>query len=154
MAQPDNYGFSEEASLLKDSARKFFKNNFSTDKLHRMVADNSDSSRASESLWNKQLWQQLLELGWTLLAVPESAEGLGLPAVAVAGLVEEAGRAAFPCPLLATLNATYVLAACGDSGNAALKEIEGEQHRWQGAKQTTCRGFACNMHPYNSKQIS
>jgi alkylation response protein AidB-like acyl-CoA dehydrogenase len=46
-----------------------------------------------------------------------------LPAVAVSGLVEEAGRAAFPCPLLATLNATYVLAACGDSGNAALKEI-------------------------------
>jgi len=45
MAQPDNYGFSEEASLLKDSARKFFKNNFSTDKLHRMVADNPDSSK-------------------------------------------------------------------------------------------------------------
>ena len=30
MAQPDDYGFSEEASLLKDSARKFFKNNFPT----------------------------------------------------------------------------------------------------------------------------
>jgi alkylation response protein AidB-like acyl-CoA dehydrogenase len=123
MAQPDDYGFSEEASLLKNSARKFFKNNFSTDKLHRMVADNSDYSGASESPWDKELWQQLLELGWTLLAIPESAEGLGLPAVAVAGLVEEAGRAAFPCPLLATLNATYVLAACGNSSNAALKEI-------------------------------
>ncbi len=123
MAQPDDYGFSEEASLLKDSARKFFKNNFSTDKLHRMVADNPDSSRAPGSLWDKELWQQLLDLGWTLLAVPESAEGLGLSAVAVAGLVEEAGRAAFPCPLLATLNATYLLAACGDPGNAALKEI-------------------------------
>ena len=123
MAQPDDYGFSEEASLLKDSARKFFKNNFPTDKLHRMVADNPDSSRTPGSLWDKELWQQMLELGWTLLAVPESAEGLGLSAVAVAGLVEEAGRAAFPCPLLATLNATYLLAACGDSGNVALKEI-------------------------------
>lgn len=123
MAQPDDYGFSEEAALLKDSARKFFKSNFATDKLHRMVADNPDSARAPESLWDKGLWQQLLELGWTLLAVPESADGLGMPAVAVAGLVEEAGRVAFPCPLLATLNATYVLAACGETGNDALKEI-------------------------------
>ncbi len=54
MAQPDDYGFSEEASLLKNSARKFFKNNFSTDKLHRMVADNSDYSGASESPWDKE----------------------------------------------------------------------------------------------------
>ncbi|MFT4888844.1 MAG: alkylation response protein AidB-like acyl-CoA dehydrogenase [Pseudohongiellaceae bacterium] len=123
MAQPDDYGFSEEAALLKDSARKFFKSNFPTDKLHRMVADNPDSSRLPESHWDKELWQQLLELGWTLLAVPESADGLGMPAVAVVGLIEEAGRVAFPCPLLATLNATYVLAACGDSGNEALKEI-------------------------------
>jgi alkylation response protein AidB-like acyl-CoA dehydrogenase len=123
MAQPDDYGFSEEAALLKDSARKFFKSNFPTDKLHRMVAENPDSSRLPESHWDKELWQQLLELGWTLLAVPESADGLGMPAVAVVGLIEEAGRVAFPCPLLATLNATYVLAACGDSGNEALKEI-------------------------------
>ena len=119
MAQPDDYGFSEEASLLKNSARKFFKNNFSTDKLHRMVADNSDYSGASESPWDKELWQQLLELGWTLLAIPESAEGLGLPAVAVAGLVEEAGRAAFPCPLLATLNAISLSAALLELPQAA-----------------------------------
>lgn len=123
MAQPNDYGFSEEAALLKDSARKFFRSNFPTDKLHALVADETDSSKILDSKWDQQLWQQLLELGWTLLAIPESADGLGLPAVAVAGLVEEAGRAAFPCPLLATLNATYALAACGESGNAALKEI-------------------------------
>jgi len=43
--------------------------------------------------------------------------------VAVAGLVEELGRAAFPCPLLGTLNVTYALAACGAEGEAALAEI-------------------------------
>jgi alkylation response protein AidB-like acyl-CoA dehydrogenase len=123
MAQPDDYGFSEEAALLKYSARKFFKSNFPTDKLQKMVADNPDSARVQISNWDKALWQQLLELGWTLLAVPESADGLGLPAVAVAGLVEEVGRASFPCPLLATLNTTYVLAACGESANGALREI-------------------------------
>jgi alkylation response protein AidB-like acyl-CoA dehydrogenase len=45
-----------------------------------------------------------------------------MPAVAVAGLAEELGRAAFPCPLLGTINATYVLAACA-GGAAALAEI-------------------------------
>ncbi len=122
MAQPDNYGFGEEAALLKDSARKFFADNFSTEKLHTLVAGDPNPERQTPCLWEEDLWQQMVELGWTTLAVPESAGGLGMPAVAVAGLVEELGRAAFPCPLLPTLGATYVLAQCED-GDAALGEI-------------------------------
>ncbi|MFT4518608.1 MAG: alkylation response protein AidB-like acyl-CoA dehydrogenase [Halioglobus sp.] len=123
MTQPDNYGFGEEATLLKESARKFFTDNFSTERLHTLVAGDPNPERMSECLWDQNLWQQIVDLGFTSLAVPESAGGLGMPAVAVAGLVEELGRAAFPCPLLGTLNATYVLAACGDSAEAALGEI-------------------------------
>jgi alkylation response protein AidB-like acyl-CoA dehydrogenase len=123
MTQPDNFGFGEEAAMLKDSARKFFADNFSTDKLHRMVAGDHNPERMSSCAWDQELWQQMVELGWTSLAVPESAGGLGMPVVAVAGLVEELGRAAFPCPLLVTLNATYVLAASGTGGTAALEEI-------------------------------
>lgn len=123
MSQPDNFGFGEEAALLKASARKFLADNFPTDKLHRMVAADPNPERMTECAWDRDLWQQMVELGWTSLAVPESAGGLGMPVVAVAGLVEEVGRAAFPCPLLATLNATYVLAACGSAADAALAEI-------------------------------
>lgn len=123
MTQPDNFGFGEEAALLKDSARKFLADNFATDKLHRMVASDHNPERMSACAWDRDLWQQMVDLGWTSLAVPESAGGLGMPAVAVAGLAEELGRAAFPCPLLATLNATYVLAACGSGGETALAEI-------------------------------
>lgn len=123
MAQPNNYGFSEEAALLKESARKFFSENFTTDKLHALVADNPDPERMSEAAWDQALWTQMVELGWTCLAVPESAGGLGMPVVAVAGLAEELGRAAFPCPLLATLNTTFVLAACGAAAEQALGEI-------------------------------
>ena len=111
MAQSDNYGFEEEAALLKESARKFFSDNFPTEKLHALVAADPEPSRMPECLWEPDLWQQMVELGWTTLAVPEAAGGLGMPVAAVAGLVEELGRAAFPCPLLPTLNATYVLAA-------------------------------------------
>lgn len=123
MAQSDNYGFEEEAALLKESARKFFADNFPTEKLHALVASDPEPSRMPDCLWESGLWQQMVELGWTTLAVPEAAGGLGMPVAAVAGLVEELGRAAFPCPLLPTLNATYVLAACGGSGEAALAEI-------------------------------
>lgn len=123
MTQPDNFGFGEEAALLKESARKFLSEHFPTDKLHRMVASDTNPERMSTSEWERDLWQQMVELGWTSLAVPESAGGIGMPVVAVAGLIEEVGRAAFPCPLLATLNATYVLAACGSGGEAALAEI-------------------------------
>jgi alkylation response protein AidB-like acyl-CoA dehydrogenase len=123
MAQPNDFGFGEEASLLKESARKFFGENFPTDKLHAMAASNHDPERMSDAPWDQDLWRQMVELGWTCLAVPESAGGLGMPLAAVAGLVEELGRAAFPCPLIGTLNATYVLAACGDAANSALAEI-------------------------------
>ncbi len=123
MSQPDNYNFGEEAALLKDSARKFFADNFPTDKLHKMVAADHNPERLSACAWDRPLWQKMVELGWTALAVPESVGGLGMPVVVVAGLVEELGRAAFPCPLLATLNATYTLAACGTGAEAALTEI-------------------------------
>ncbi|MEM9256215.1 MAG: acyl-CoA dehydrogenase family protein [Pseudomonadota bacterium] len=123
MAQPDNFGFGEEAALLKESARKFLADNFSTEQLHSLVAGDPDPERMPECLWERSLWQQMVDLGWTSLAVPEAAGGLGMPAAAVAGLVEELGRAAFPCPLLPTLNVTYALAACGSQGEAALAEI-------------------------------
>lgn len=123
MAQPNNYGFGEEAALLKESAAKFFREHFPTDRLHALVAADHDPDRPAVCQWDRELWQQLVDLGWTMLAVPESAGGVGMPVAAVAGLVEELGRAAFPCPLLGTLNATYVLAACGAEGEAALADI-------------------------------
>lgn len=123
MSQPNNFGFGEEAALLKASARKFFSEKFPTHQLHAMVAADPSPTRGPACLWDKALWQEMVDLGWTMLCVPEDAGGVGMPAVAVAGLVEELGRAAFPCPLISTLSATYVLNACGDSAADALGEI-------------------------------
>ncbi|MBN7797953.1 acyl-CoA dehydrogenase family protein [Parahaliea mediterranea] len=123
MAQPNDFGFGEEAAMLKDAARKFFADNLPVAALHQLVADNHDPDRGPAVAWREDLWRQMVELGWTALAIPEAAGGLGMPLVAVAGLVEELGRAAFPCPLLGTLNATFVLAACGDRAAAALDDI-------------------------------
>jgi alkylation response protein AidB-like acyl-CoA dehydrogenase len=123
VSQPNNFGFGEEAALLKDSARRFFAERLPVDRLHALVAAEHDPEATGGAAWREDLWPELVELGWTALAVPESAGGLGMPLTAVAGLIEEQGRAAFPGPLLPTLAATYVLAACGSTGLGALEEI-------------------------------
>jgi len=124
MTQATNFGFGEEETLLRDSARKFFADNLPVDQLHALVAEDSDPHKSRDAAWNKALWQQMVELGWTMLAVPESAGGMGMGAAAVAGLCEEAGKAAFPSPLLPTINSTYLLAACDSAAaTAALETI-------------------------------
>ncbi len=128
MAQPTNYGFNEDAAALKDVAIKFFRDKFSANTLHNLVAKNSDLDRKVECNWDQALWQEIIELGWLMTAVPERVDGLGMPVVAVASLVEQAGLAAFPSPLLATLSSTYILSACesnSDHKNAddALRSI-------------------------------
>ncbi|QFU76224.1 acyl-CoA dehydrogenase [Halioglobus maricola] len=125
MTQPDNFGFTEEAALLKDSARKMLAENFTADVLHGMAAGDPTPERGPALAWDEGLWNQMQELGWGLLAVPEAQGGVGMPLVAVAGLCEELGRAAFPCPLLPTLSASYLLSAAGAGGAAPLEEIAG-----------------------------
>jgi len=125
MSQPNNYGFGEEAALLKEQAKKFFGETLPVDQLHGLVAGDPTPERLPDSLWLPDSWNKMVELGWTMLSVPESAGGLGMPVAAVAGVVEELGKAAFPCPLLPTLMAGYVLAAC-DAEEALGELIEGK----------------------------
>ena len=124
MAQPKDFGYGVEEQILRTEARKFFKDNCDELKLMDLVASDSDPHREPECLWDKKLWKKMTKLGWTNLAVPEKAGGIGMSPVAVATMIEEAGRAAFPSPLIASTNATYVLAAC-DTKNAdgVLEEI-------------------------------
>jgi alkylation response protein AidB-like acyl-CoA dehydrogenase len=124
MSQPDDYGFGEEAALLKDSAARFFSSRLPVDALHALVAGDHDPHRAREAAWREDCWGEMVELGWTALAVPEADGGLGLPLVAVAGLMEEVGRAAFPSPLLGTLACSYILAQANtDAARAAIGDI-------------------------------
>jgi alkylation response protein AidB-like acyl-CoA dehydrogenase len=125
MTQPNNYGFEEEAGMLKDSARRFFAEKLPVDQLHGLVADAYEPDREAQVKWRAELWREMVDLGWTSLAVPETAGGIGMPWVAVVALLEESGRAAFPAPLLTTLQVTAVLSACGAAGETALAEIAG-----------------------------
>jgi alkylation response protein AidB-like acyl-CoA dehydrogenase len=121
MAQPRDFGFGSEEQMVRDSARKFLRDNAPVDRLRKLVA--GDHHAAYESAvqpapYDERVWRQMVELGWTSLAVPEQAGGAGMKMVAVAALAEELGRAALPSPLTATLIATAVLRAEGTSAAA------------------------------------
>jgi alkylation response protein AidB-like acyl-CoA dehydrogenase len=115
--QPKDFGLDEDAIALKDIAEKFFHDNLPTQRLHQLIASDSNLEHGRECRWDPELWKQIVELGWLTAAVPESHGGMGMPVVAVAALVEQAGRAGFPAPLLATLGSAYILAGC-DTDNA------------------------------------
>ena len=122
--QPQNFGFGEDETMLKDSAKKFFTDNCSPDKIHGQVAHDPSIHRPIESIWDKSLWQQVVDLGWTAVCIPETAGGIGMPLVAAVAIAEEAGKAAFPSPLISTYCATFTLMACEtDSANKALADI-------------------------------
>ena len=125
-AMPRDFGFGEDEALVRDMARKLFADELPIEKLRQLVAGDYEATydRGERPGWDEGLWKQCVELGWTGLAVPEEQGGAGLPLVGVAALVEEAGRAAFPSPLLSTLCASYVLrAADTDAGTRVLGEI-------------------------------
>jgi len=127
MTQPRNFGFGEDETMLRDAARKLLAEQFGIETLRRLVARDHHSAYASAvqpAPWDEGLWRQMGELGWTALAVPERAGGVGMKMVAVAALAEEAGRAALVSPLITTLLATCVLRACGTAAaDAALARI-------------------------------
>lgn len=112
MTQAKNFAFGEDEKMLRDTARKFLQDNLPTDKLHQLVANDSNPYREPPCLWDKGLWQQIVDLGWTTVIVPEASGGMGMSLVALCALVEETGRVALPSPFIATANASLVLREC------------------------------------------
>jgi alkylation response protein AidB-like acyl-CoA dehydrogenase len=116
---PRDFGFGPDEELLRDLARKLLDEQMPVEKLRMLVASDFEATyeRGERPGWDRELWRQIVELGWTGLAVPEDAGGSGFRTVGVAALVEEVGRHALPSPLGATLGATWAL-RCGDEGAA------------------------------------
>lgn len=112
MTQAKNFAFGEDEKMLRDTARKFLQDHLPTDKLHQLVASDSDPYRDPPCHWDKNLWLQIVELGWSTVIVPEENGGSGMSLVALCALVEEAGRAALPSPFIATAIASLVLREC------------------------------------------
>ena len=85
--------FTAEQEALRDGVRTLLERECPASAVRELV----EKGRAPERLWSAQV-----DTGWTALALPEDVGGLGLGAVEVALVAEEAGRVVAPGPWLTT----------------------------------------------------
>ncbi len=104
----------EEQQLLRESARGFCREQAPLS-LHRKLRDSRDADG-----FDRGLWRQMVELGWTGMAIPEAYGGYGFGHTGLGLVLEETGRTLVDSPLIATvlLGANAIL----ESGSEAQKE--------------------------------
>ncbi len=85
-----NLDFSDDQKFLQDEAKKFF------DKEGGLTNARSVMDNGLEG--DTDLWQKIVELGWTGIRVPEAYEGLGLGHLELCVIAEELGRSLAPVP--------------------------------------------------------
>ena len=72
---------------------------------------------------DRAYWQEIASVGWLGMSVPEALGGLGLGWHAMAAVLEEAGRAQLPEPLVgAGVLSTSLLARITPAGDAATRD--------------------------------
>lgn len=128
MTQPRDFGFGEEQEMLKDQARRFMEDKQPIVSLRAATRGTEDPYLGDEreGSFDRDAWNEMVQLGWTALAVPESAGGIGMDLVTAVAVQEEVGRAAMATPLSVTLEATFVLREAGtDAAGEWLGQIAG-----------------------------
>jgi len=86
----------EQQLLIEGSAR-----DFARDKSPVTAFRNLRDADVSDG-FDRALWQQMVELGWSGVLIPEAYDGLGLDMSAVAIIARELGRTLTASPLLST----------------------------------------------------
>jgi alkylation response protein AidB-like acyl-CoA dehydrogenase len=112
-----DFSFTDEQQELRTHARAFLAEHYSPDR----VAELADS----EEGWDPGSWQELADLGWLGVSIPEEQGGTGLGFVEEAVLFEELGRALYPGPYFATVG--LALPALGPD---ELAEVAAGRVRW------------------------
>jgi alkylation response protein AidB-like acyl-CoA dehydrogenase len=101
---------SDNARLVADSALDFAKGSGGISRA-RAVRDN-------RSHLDKDVWKDIVDLGWLGIGVSEDHGGLGLGADVTCALLESVGRMLLPEPVVSSIAAAILLAEC-DTGTAA-----------------------------------
>ena len=128
-----NFEFSAEQNLLREQAVGFLSDRAPLSVARRIL--DGDETHASE------VWQEIINLGWTATAVPESHGGFGFGHLELCVVAEELGRSLAPVPFSSSVYlATEAIAsaandirddwlpklACGEViGCVALYEVSG-----------------------------
>jgi acyl-CoA dehydrogenase len=106
MALLDNsISFTDEQAMLLEIATDFFRDKSSIATVRRQIA--------SESGFDRELWNEIAGLGWLGIAVPERFGGSGLSLADVAVIAEPMGRSLAGTPFTSTQLFTQGLLAGG-----------------------------------------
>jgi alkylation response protein AidB-like acyl-CoA dehydrogenase len=107
------FAFTEEQQALRTIARRFLQQQSSPERVRAAM------ERPEELV--PPLWSRIAaELGWAALLVPEESCGLGLGAVEMVAIIEEAGRTLLCAPLLGSACcATTAIRVAGDAAEQA-----------------------------------
>ena len=86
----------EEQEFLKDTAKDFAQER--TPVTHfRSLRDNKD-----ENLWDKDIWQEMVNLGWSGILIPEEFGGSDFGVAGISVILQECGKTLTPSPLFST----------------------------------------------------
>lgn len=106
---------SDEQKLLRDTAREFIQAQAPVEAFRQL----RDSGNALG--YDTELWQQMIDLGWTGIALPEAYDGLDFGFTGLGLVIEESGRTLARSPLFATvvLGASAILLGGNDEQKRA-----------------------------------
>lgn len=103
----ESINFSEEQSMLLDSAKEFCKDKSSIAAVRALLN--------SETGFNPSVWQELVALGWMGIAIPEKFGGSALTIGAAVPIVECMGRSLLGTPFISSTVAAQVILRGGSS---------------------------------------
>jgi alkylation response protein AidB-like acyl-CoA dehydrogenase len=106
-----DFNFNEDQQLLKTNARDFVKRECTSDFVRKMEED--------EKGYTDELWEQMAELGWMGLLIPDAYEGIGWTVLDLVVIMEELGVGCVPGPYLSTVLGSVAVA---EGGKQAVKE--------------------------------
>src|SRR3954470_11005967 len=99
------FDLTDEQQAIKATAHDFLAARYKSDRI-RALAESENGFEQSD-------WDEMADLGWTGLALPEEWGGQGLGIVDLAVLFEEMGYALAPSPLFSNAIAGLALTLCG-----------------------------------------
>ena len=140
------FDLTDEQQAIKATAHDFLASRFKSERLRELAA--------SEDGFDASGWQEMSELGWPGLALPEEWGGQGLGIVELAVLFEEMGYALAPSPLLSNTIAGLALSLCGsdDQRDRYLRPVAQGERRgtpalWDAGSPATIGDFTMEAKP-------
>jgi alkylation response protein AidB-like acyl-CoA dehydrogenase len=140
------FDLTDEQQAIKSTAHDFLAARYRSERIRELAE--------SEHGFEQSDWDEMAELGWTGLALPEEWGGQGLGIVELAVLFEEMGYALAPSPLFSNTIAGLALALCGSDDQRerflrplASGEMRGTPALWDAGSPATVGGFEMEGRP-------